>query len=158
MRQSSAWMLVAIAAAGLAAAQAFAQGSVRVPQPRSSSGENSGGVARGKSWVTPERLAALAALGAADGTLAGPGTMRQPSGDNQAHIYRVISGAPPDVCVTVLNIGTAPVRIVVPGETETGSAIPGATVTRCFAAPAEIDLRCNDDEICDAVWRVDATS
>lgn len=158
MRQSSAWMLVAMAAAGLAAAQAFAQGSVRVPQPRAGSGESSGSVGRGKSSVTAERLAALAALGTADGTLAGPGTMRQPSGDNRANIYRVVSGAVPDVCVTVLNIGTAPVRILVTGEAETGSAIPGATITRCFAAPAEIDLRCTDNEICDAVWRIDATS
>jgi len=150
-------MLVAIAAAGLAALQAFAQGGVRIPQPKASGG-SAGAVSKGKPSVSAESLVALAALGTADGTLAGPGTMRQDSGDNHAHVYRVISGVAPDACVTVLNLGTAPVRIVVPGESETGSAIPGATITRCFAAPAEIDLRCNDDEICNAIWRVDASS
>jgi hypothetical protein len=157
MRQSRTWMLVAIAAAGLAAVQAFAQGAVRIPPPRGS-GNGGGNVAKGKPVVTAEQLAALGALGTTDGTLAGPGTMRQQPGDDHANVYRVISGAAPDACVTVLNIGSAPVLIVVPGEPVTGSAIPGATIARCFAAPAEINLRCDEDHVCDVIWRVDAAS
>ena len=157
MRKSKWWMLVAVAAMALAA-QAFAQG-VRVPTPGSGSKPGSGGGLRSRESVSDQTLAALAAIGTSDRTIAGPGTMRQPGGDDVAHVYRVQSGTVPDVCITVLNVGSsAPVRIVVPNEPETGSAIPGATVTRCFAAPALIDLRCADNEVCDAVWRVDATN
>ena len=102
--------------------------------------------------------AALMAMSAGPNTIAGPGHY-EAGGDGNRVIYEVISGPAPDVCITLRNRGSnGRVKIVVPGEPEEESLRPGLTVSRCYATPSEISLKCggNNSSTCRAVWRIDA--
>ena len=98
---------------------------------------------------------ALSAMAAGTNTLAGPGHFEvQPGGSRQ--IYEIVSGAAPDVCVTVRNRGVGRVRLIVIGEAELDRTPAGVTETHCFAAPMDMRMRCQDSgRMCSAVWRID---
>ncbi|MBW2423416.1 MAG: hypothetical protein JRG86_04170 [Deltaproteobacteria bacterium] len=98
--------------------------------------------------------AALSAMAAGDSTIAGPGLFTIDN-DGRGNVYRVISGAPFDVCITVRNLArTGRVAITAPGEGSV-NVRPNATRALCYAAPSEIRLKCEDTRSCNAVWRVD---
>jgi len=108
----------------------------------------------GKSSKSIDTTEALAAMAAGDSTIAGPGVFTIDN-DGRGNVYRVASGAPLDVCITVRNLArNGRVSIVVPAESSV-NVRTDATRTLCYAAPSEIRLKCEDTRQCSAVWRVD---
>jgi hypothetical protein len=97
---------------------------------------------------------ALAAMAAGDNTIAGPGVFTDDN-DGRGNVYRIVSGPPLDVCITVRNLArNGKVSINVPAESSV-NVRTNATRTLCYAAPSEIRLKCEDTRSCSAVWRVD---
>jgi len=110
--------------------------------------------AAGNGGKAADPTAALTAMAAGDSTIAGPGVFTIDS-DGRGNVYRIASGAPLDVCITVRNLARkGRVSIVVPAESSV-NVRTDATRTMCYAAPSEIRLKCDDTRSCNAVWRVD---
>jgi len=99
--------------------------------------------------------AALAAMAAGPNTVAGPGAY-EAGRDGDRLIFDVGSATPQDVCITLRNRGNnGRIKIEVAGEPEEESLRPGLTVSRCFAAPSQIRLKCGGNGSCEGVWRID---
>jgi hypothetical protein len=96
----------------------------------------------------------VAALSATARTLAGPGIfLTDKSG--RGLVYEVVSGSTPDVCITVINVGLAEIRVVAAGSPEGSKFKSETTRGQCFAAPSQIELKCDSGRRCEAAWRVD---
>jgi len=96
--------------------------------------------------------AALAGLAGGAQTLGGPGTFADDA-DQGNLVYEVLTGAAPDVCITVRNLASGKIDVIATGATTVEVAV-GRSRTACYAAPAQISLRC-DQRACAGVWRVD---
>ena len=96
--------------------------------------------------------AALVGLAGGAQTLGGPGTFSDDA-DQGNLVYEVVTGAAPDVCITVRNVSPGTVSVSVSGASTVNVSV-GRTRTSCYAAPTRISLRC-EDRACAAVWRVD---
>ena len=64
-----------------------------------------------------------------------------------------MTGAASDACITVRNLASGKIDVIVAGTTSVEVAV-GRTRTACYAAPAQISLRC-DQRACAGVWRID---
>jgi hypothetical protein len=96
--------------------------------------------------------APLAALAAGAQTIGGPGSFVASGGENSL-IYEVQGAPAPDACITVRNLSTANVQVIVAGA-DTVEIGLNRTRAACYAAPTQIILRC-ESGACAAVWRID---
>jgi hypothetical protein len=94
----------------------------------------------------------LAALAAGGQTIGGPGSFVASGGENSL-VYEVLSGPAPDVCITVRNLSSADVQVIVSGAAGVEVGL-NRTRAACYAAPTQIGLRCGSGA-CAAAWRVD---